>query len=252
MPNTLITIPVSHFCEKARWALQRAGVPFEESANLQLFHMRAVRSAGGAHSVPALVCDEERFFDSSDIVEFADRQLPEPSRLLPADPALRAEVQRWADLFDAKLGPATRRVAYYYLLPRKRLVLDSSRVGAPRYQQLLADLMYPAFSAMMRRGMRINAAGFRRSLAVIERVFDAVGQHLQSGERYLVGGRFTAAELGFAALSAPAVLPPQYGSKLPALGELPSDYRSLVTRLRQHRAGEFALELYSHRASVVG
>ena len=28
MPARLITIPISHFCEKARWALQRAGVAY--------------------------------------------------------------------------------------------------------------------------------------------------------------------------------------------------------------------------------
>ncbi|MCW3023116.1 MAG: Glutathione S-transferase family protein, partial [Conexibacter sp.] len=30
----LVTIPISHYCEKARWALDRAGVAYEERRHL--------------------------------------------------------------------------------------------------------------------------------------------------------------------------------------------------------------------------
>jgi len=39
----LITIPMSHYCEKARWALSHAGVDFVEEAHLQVFHYAAAR-----------------------------------------------------------------------------------------------------------------------------------------------------------------------------------------------------------------
>ena len=32
--NVLITIPISHFCEKARWALERAGLPYREERHV--------------------------------------------------------------------------------------------------------------------------------------------------------------------------------------------------------------------------
>ena len=35
----LITIPISHYCERARWALQRAGVDFIEEQHLQMLHL---------------------------------------------------------------------------------------------------------------------------------------------------------------------------------------------------------------------
>ena len=34
----LITIPMSHYCEKARWGLAHAGVEYVEEAHLQVFH----------------------------------------------------------------------------------------------------------------------------------------------------------------------------------------------------------------------
>ena len=53
-PCELITIPISHYCEKARWALDRAGIPYRERAHLQAIHWFAVRRAGGARTVPVL------------------------------------------------------------------------------------------------------------------------------------------------------------------------------------------------------
>lgn len=31
-PSRLLTIPISHYCEKARWALEHAGIPYREDA----------------------------------------------------------------------------------------------------------------------------------------------------------------------------------------------------------------------------
>ena len=43
----LITIPISHYCEKARWALERAGLPYREERHVQGIHRLAARRAGG-------------------------------------------------------------------------------------------------------------------------------------------------------------------------------------------------------------
>ena len=41
----LITIPISHYCEKGRWALDRAGVQYTEVPHLQGFHVAASKLA---------------------------------------------------------------------------------------------------------------------------------------------------------------------------------------------------------------
>ena len=55
----LITIPISRYCEKARWALDRAGVRYRERAHLQGIHSGPARRAGGGSTVPVLVCGDE-------------------------------------------------------------------------------------------------------------------------------------------------------------------------------------------------
>ena len=47
----LVTIPFSHYCEKARWALDRAGLAYEERAHLPLAHYLPARRAGGGKTV---------------------------------------------------------------------------------------------------------------------------------------------------------------------------------------------------------
>jgi glutathione S-transferase len=51
----LVTIPISHYCEKARWGLERAGLAYREEPHVQGVHRLYARRAGGAMTVPVLV-----------------------------------------------------------------------------------------------------------------------------------------------------------------------------------------------------
>ena len=88
----LVTIPISHFCEKARWALERAGLEYREERHVQGIHRIASRRAGGSGTVPVLVADEGVFGESEEILRYADARLEESERLFPADGELRDEV----------------------------------------------------------------------------------------------------------------------------------------------------------------
>ncbi len=52
MAPRLITIPFSHFCEKARWSLDVAGVAYREEGHVPGLHRRAIRSLSSSTSVP--------------------------------------------------------------------------------------------------------------------------------------------------------------------------------------------------------
>lgn len=72
-PYRLITIPPSHYCEKARWALETAGVDFREERHPPLLHLRSVRAAGGRHSTPVLRGRGVVVTDSTDILGHLQR-----------------------------------------------------------------------------------------------------------------------------------------------------------------------------------
>jgi glutathione S-transferase len=53
----LITIPISHYSEKARWAMDYLKIPFQEVAHMPPFHRGATKKYQGT-SVPVLVTDD--------------------------------------------------------------------------------------------------------------------------------------------------------------------------------------------------
>src|SRR3954447_25848164 len=77
----LFTIPISHYCEKARWALDRAGLEYVEERHVQGVHQLVSRRHGGAGTLPLLVTSEGVFNQSEWIVRYADGTLPPHQRL---------------------------------------------------------------------------------------------------------------------------------------------------------------------------
>lgn len=247
MAARLITIPFSHYCEKARWALERAGVAFVEDGHLPIYAYLPLRKAGAGRTVPALVTDAgEVVADSTDILRWCDAHGAAPA-LTPAELPDAATLE---DEFDRHLGPAARRLAYFHLLPSRRgfvELLGKSR--APAWQVRTARVARPAVVRLLRRGLRIDAAGAARSREAIDRAFADVAARLADGRRYLCGDRFTGADLTFAALAAPVLVPPAYASYLPTT--LPPAFVALVDELRATPAGRFGLRVYAdHRAAA--
>ncbi|MFZ4739137.1 MAG: glutathione S-transferase, partial [Bradymonadia bacterium] len=71
---------------------------------------------------------------------------------------------------------------------------------------------------------------------------------LADGRSYLVGDTFSAADLTFAALTSPMVMPPAYAAPLPPESEAPEGFRALVEAWRARPAGKWVTRLYArHR-----
>lgn len=241
MSRRLITIPISHYCERARWALEWAGLDVVEERHLQIFHARAVRRAGGRRTVPVLIDGDQVFTDSADIVAHADAT--GRRRLYPDDPGQRAEVEAFERELAGSFGVETRRLAYGLFLELPKLMLRYNNQGAPAHERLAVRLGFRFAKARLARYLDINAATAERAAETVSAVFDEVARRLESAP-YLGGERFTAVDLTFAALAAPVVLPAEYGVRLPEPGELPEAMRQAIEGYREHPAGRFALKMY--------
>jgi len=251
MTYRLITIPVSHYCEKARWALDRLGLPYREEGHLPLLHWTATRPLGNRRTVPILLRGREIWDDSTDILLHLDTQSRPEAHLYPDDPAQRAEVLALEDRFDEKLGPATRRWAYFHLLPDKALALRAVGAGVGKVELALGSAMFPLARLLLHRGLNITPQSAQRSLERIDALYAEVAERLADGRKFMVGERFSAADLAFAALSAPALLPDGYPIQV-LLTDLPPEMAREIARLRATPAGAFALRMYrDHRRERV-
>ncbi|HEV3070837.1 MAG TPA: glutathione S-transferase N-terminal domain-containing protein [Solirubrobacteraceae bacterium] len=243
--NRLITIPISHYCEKARWALDRASVDYREHAHVQAIHRFATLRAGGGLTAPVFVSPTGVLAESADILAWADAQTPPELALYPQDPTLASEVRRLEADFDERLGPHSRRWMYQHLRGRRDLALRYGCVGIPRWEQATLRGAYPAIIAIVAKVLDVNPASAAESEIEVRAIFDAVGERLTDGRRYLCGERFTAADLTFAALAAPMLMPAEYGVPLPQPEEIPPYAASVVRELRAHPAGTHALGIFA-------
>jgi glutathione S-transferase len=242
----LVTIPISHYCEKARWALDRAGIAYEERRHLPALHRVAVKRAGGKLTVPVLVCDEVGVLaESADIVEYADQRAPAGRGSIPQDPALAAEARALAGDFDERLGPATRLWVYHRMIPHPELVTASMTAGVPAWQRTTFKVGNRALGAVISRVLTINDETAVDAEREFRSIFAAVDDRLADGRRYLVGDAFSIADLTFAALSAPLIAPPQYGVRLPTVDKLPPGMGDIVGEHRATRAGKHALRMFA-------
>jgi glutathione S-transferase len=240
----LITIPISHFCEKARWALDRAGIRYQERAHLQVIHWIPVARAGGKKTAPVLAWGDRVFADSADIVEAASERAPPDRSLFGDGPVAAAEIRALQDDFDARLGPEGRRWMYHGLRGRRDIAIAYGCTGVPAWQRRALPFAYPVASRIIDRYLDITPATAARSETEVHAVFDDVAERLHDGRPYLCGERFSAADLTFASLAAAVLMPPEYGVPLPQPEELPTAMAATVRELRIHPAGAHALRMF--------
>lgn len=247
----LISLPISHYCEKARWALELAGLEYAEERHVQGVHRFAARRAGGGPTVPVLVTPDGVIGGSAEIVAWADRaDVPGPG-LLPEDPEELARCRLLCSRFDSVFGPSARRLIYVHMLPDPELVCEYNNVGVPGWEDTLLRRGFPLVTALVARVLDIKPGVEAQDERTVFEELDFVAELLADGRPYLCGERFSAADLTFAALSAPVTVPDGYGVPLPQPPVLPPATAELVQRAREHPAGRFALEMYArHRPGV--
>lgn len=238
----LLTIPISHYCEKARWALDRLGLEYIEERHLQVFHyLRSYKLSHGPN-VPVLVDGDTTISDSTAIMQYLDRYASAESCLYPQQQ--HTQIEELEDLFDEILGVESRRWVYFHALREPRSALRTSSQGVPGWQASVAPLFYPMLKTYITYKLDISTqnvtAGLQRARAVVKHV-DGI---LSDDRPFLVANRFSAADLTLAAMMAPFLVPPEYGVRLPQPEEMPAAMREIVEEMRATRTGQHALRLY--------
>src|SRR5206468_1350007 len=100
----LYHIEISHYNEKARWALDYKHVPHKRKAPPPLVGSTAYALAMTRKpTFPVLRLNGHAIGDSTRIIEVLEREYPEPP-LYPADPEERERALALEDFFDEELG----------------------------------------------------------------------------------------------------------------------------------------------------
>jgi glutathione S-transferase len=250
-PPRLITLALSPYNDFARWALDRCAIPYEEERKPLVLHAIASRRAGGRGTTPVLVADGEVVADSADIAQWADRHASGPVRLFPQGPE-GDDVRSLVAHFGADLGTLTRPLFWASLIDDLPLASRLWSQGLSRRQARLQPWILRLSKPAIRRTLEVEPDTVETAPPRIRAIFDEAAGRLERGP-HLVGDRITAADLSFAAMAAPALMPPEgHPTDYPSLEELSPPVAEAMRALRSHPAGEYALRLYRDERGARG
>ncbi|MGF1672487.1 MAG: glutathione S-transferase family protein, partial [Rivularia sp. (in: cyanobacteria)] len=226
-PFRLITIPVSHYCEKVRWTLDILKLPYIEEPHMPPFYKFATSKVGGG-TVPVLVTEDKVFTDSTDILKYLDSIAPNESKLYPTNSEQHQQVEELEELFDEQLGTAVRSWAYIYIIDNPQIIQPKWTQGVPFLEKLLFPIVYPGMRSLVRKKYDVNLESAAQYYTQIESIFAKVSDLLADGRNYLIGDRISAADITFASLAAPILQPPQHPIKSSDSQQLPTEFSSKI------------------------
>src|SRR3954452_8040537 len=107
-PPLLWHLPISHFSEKVRWALDWKRVPHCRRVMPPGLHPLGglVLSRGRVYTMPVLVADRRSIGDSTEIIAWLEERFPDRP-LYPAEKARALELEGWR---GENARPASRAV----------------------------------------------------------------------------------------------------------------------------------------------
>jgi glutathione S-transferase len=241
-----VSIPVlwqfraSHFNEKARWALDWKGFPHVRRSLLPGWHVPRVLWLTRRTEVPVLQLDGEVIPDSTRIIERLEALRPDPP-LYPADEAARRRALDLEEFFDTELGPHLRRAVFFEALGHTDFAVSLFTTGESATTRALYGFTFPVGRALMRQAMGIDAPRAAASRRKVDAALDRFERELQPSG-YLVGDRFSVADLTAAALLSPLVMPPEFPYAFPS--SLPEPVARYREAKAHHPAFAWTLEMY--------
>jgi glutathione S-transferase len=235
-------LQISHYNEKVRWALDYKRISHTRRSMLPGVHRLMARHLAGVDTSPVLTIGEEGIGDSSAILQAIEERWPEPP-LIPDNALQRRRALRLEEYFDEELGPHIRRAVYYELLPYPEVVIPLFTDGASGLSRALLRGSFPVLRVGMRQLMNIHEEPAARSRAKTIEALDTLEREL-GGKDYLVGDRFSIADLTAASLFYPLALPPEFPYTSPRLEDLPDGARDFLNEMNERPGAKWVGEMY--------
>jgi glutathione S-transferase len=209
----LYHIEVSHYNEKARWALDYKGIPHVRKAPPPIMHTVWAFAMTRGVTFPVLKLNGRAIGDSTDIIEALERDYPDPA-LYPSGHAERARALELEEFFDEELAPHIRRALFAEVTRDRETFAWAAAPSGGRAVHAGFKGMAAVAGPVLRMRFGINAdsaaQGWEKTAAAMDRLESELG-----GRDYLVGDAFTVADLTAASLFFPMVRPDEAQYQVP-------------------------------------
>jgi glutathione S-transferase len=242
MTLRLYTFAISHFAEKARWALDYKGIQYEEKRLVPGSHIPIIKRIAPRTTVPVLVDGERVIQGSSAIIDHVDVLMAERP-LTPRDASERERASELEPWLDRELGEPLRRVLYHYALDRPELVISLFTQGTPWWGKAFCRVAFPLLKNRIRTMYKINAENVALDKERVAKAFERIDALLASSA-FLAGDHFSRADITLAALTAPIWSPGEHPLRWPAAERYPQEIRDFRGQFAGTRARDHVLRAY--------
>jgi glutathione S-transferase len=201
----LYIFAISHYCEKARWALDALGVDYELRHVAPGEHIEIAKKLGAPRSsVPYLSLDGQVIQGSADIISWAEKVSSSDTSLTPDAEACEQIEKRIDDI----AGVHVRR--FYYseaLVEHPSTIRPIFTRDLPLMKKLMICLGWGKIRKIMISRMDLGAQQGEESKNILNDELNWIDELLADGRSYLVGDRFSRADIAVASILAPLALP---------------------------------------------
>jgi glutathione S-transferase len=210
-------------------------------------HLPRIKKLTGATLTPVLLHGGQPLNESAAILDWLEQHHPAPP-LLPEDRAEADAARAIAARFDTDIGPRGRRAVLAALLASPGYFAAVFGAGHGALARAAYALTVPLAAPLVRKGNGITGdaavadglAAFEEGLAWVAREAAASG--------YLVGARFTLADLTAASMLAMCVDPPDSPMARPQ--PMAPRFAALLERFARHPGADWVRGIYArHRGA---
>jgi len=206
----LYVFNISHYCEKALWALEYFGIDHEVRPVMVGTHRRIAKKLGASSgSVPFLQVGDRVVAGSAAIIDWCEAQTTANPVSLQGDDA--GQVRAIEKRLDDIAGVHVRR--FYYsdaLINAPKSVRPLFSNGLPLWQRAAVTLAWSQIVQLMVKVMDLGPEQGLESRAIVDRELAWLDDLLADGRPYLTGDHWTRADLTAASLLAPLVVPEEH------------------------------------------
>jgi glutathione S-transferase len=245
---TMLTFAPMINSECCRFVLTHYGIPFEEQRHIfgEVSIIAYIRN-GDVH-IPLIQGDGLSVIGPQPVVDHYDSQSAADRKLIPTDPAAKAQVMKDFQRYNNDLGGETAVIGYDYLLPHKDIMIGPFTEGLPMIEADLTSVAYPLLEVLFDKLLHLGPERVAQALTTVRAIFAETDKRVADGRQYLVGDQLSLGDIALATAAGPLILPPFYGSPMPAFDVMPAELKAIITELRGTATGKFVVQLYEkHR-----
>lgn len=233
--------------EIARWVLDWNDVLYKDEPHAPYLSNQVFNALTGekrAANSPVLINTDALVYTTGSIVQYLEQRAISSKKLLPDDLQKKQEVLELYKLFTGSFEENVTKYFYSRLLPNPQFAQALIRQRIPRHERYRYKEKFDTLSAALTTELKLSESSPEERLDEIKKVFNQVDRILSDGRRYLAGEKLTLADIAFASVAAPLVLPEECGGAMSTMSQVPDDYRRDINAFRTTAAGQFVMLLY--------